>query len=223
MQHPCTSMEEPFMEPKWIQKTMNSLSTAKEKTTQQSSVMSHYQEQQLDFTAECQVWRKKQEGEVRATKKFQFYFCGPPCWTKEAAKALVKRAAYRHYCPCPHTRLEESCRGGWPYLLGCAPASAQGKTKKLATCLRHPLAATSRRHVYPGFLGCAHASAGIPEYATRGFASVLATGRHCQHSTHDLVSAHSEPGQGTVACLHFLFPSFAGEQGPSSFDTNKEI
>lgn len=111
MQHPCTSMEEPFMEPKWIQKTMNSLSTAKEKTTHQSSVMSHYQEQQLDFTAECQVWRKKQEGEVRATKNFHFYFCGPPCWTKEAAKALVKRAAYRHYCPCPHTRLEESCQG----------------------------------------------------------------------------------------------------------------
>lgn len=118
-----------------------------------------------------------------------------------------KLASYRHYCLCPRTQLKESCQG-WPTLsVRLRSRSCPGENQKVSnaspTSPGSHIKATrisriSRMHAHK------HAALLNTLQVTRWeFTSVLATLMNCQHQTYTcgFVSAHSEPCQGTVACL----------------------
>lgn len=76
--------------------------------------------------------------------------------SRQQKPILGKRASEGHYCVSSHTAEGELPGVAELICWALLQVLPKGKAKKSATHLRHPLAATSRRHAHPEFLGCMH-------------------------------------------------------------------
>lgn len=131
---PCTSTEEPDMD------TENPGFTLQETPHQspQPSLATKSSNMKTSVNLRFHTWRSqlstmKLYEEVGTTWNFHVYFCGPPCWTEQAAKAYFRQASEQRALLCVLTHSwGRAARGGWAYLLGSAPGPAQGKSQKVS-------------------------------------------------------------------------------------------